>query len=90
MEDTSLAEEMELEESSHIPIPDLRSSTKYPDPWYRLHVFIYDLCNFASDPTARNRLDSIVDTSYLDTPYFTAPEVTALKRTKVGSGDTLQ
>ncbi|KDB21303.1 hypothetical protein H109_06778 [Trichophyton interdigitale MR816] len=44
--------------------------------WYRLHVYVYDLYNFRTD-----RLDSVVDITYLGKPYFNQEEVELLKNT---------
>lgn len=49
--------------------------------WYRLHVYVYDLRNFRTDSAARDRLDSIMDTTYLGKPYFNEEEVGILKNT---------
>ncbi|EER37269.1 conserved hypothetical protein [Histoplasma capsulatum H143] len=71
-------------------ISDLKSD-KFPALWYRIHVLVYDLRNFATDPTARERLESVVDVTYLGQPYFNAEEVAALTRTAVGhDGETLK
>lgn len=59
-------------------IADIRSKKSL---WYRLHVYAYDLRNFKIDSAARERLDSIVDVTYLGEPYFDTEEVEILKNT---------
>ncbi|EFQ99989.1 hypothetical protein MGYG_02997 [Nannizzia gypsea CBS 118893] len=59
-------------------VADIRSRKSL---WYRLHVYIYDLRNFKTDSAAMNRLDSIVDITYLGKPYFNEKEVEILKNT---------
>jgi hypothetical protein len=58
--------------------------------WYKLHVFIYDLRNFREMPTSHNRLDSIIDASYIGFPYFTEEEVQIIKSTIVQGEHTLE
>ncbi|OAL72711.1 hypothetical protein A7D00_2484 [Trichophyton violaceum] len=54
---------------------------------------MYDLHNFRTDSAARDRLDSIVDITYLGKPYFDGEEVEALENTISNSsgsqGETL-
>ncbi|EZF74562.1 hypothetical protein H105_03763 [Trichophyton soudanense CBS 452.61] len=54
---------------------------------------MYDLHNFRTDSAARDRLDSIVDITYLGKPYFDEEEVEALENTISNSsgsqGETL-
>ncbi|KAM5434677.1 hypothetical protein MferCBS31731_006623 [Microsporum ferrugineum] len=57
-------------------VADIRSRKSL---WYRLHVYVYDLRNFRTDSAARDRLDSIVDITYLGKPYFNEEEVEILK-----------
>jgi hypothetical protein len=68
-------------------IQDLRNT---PSLWYRIHVFVYDLRNFKERANCQSRLDSIVDASYLGTPYFKPEEVDMLKATKVDGEMTLE
>jgi hypothetical protein len=68
-------------------IRDLRSTHSL---WYRIHVFVYDLRNFKERADCQSRLDSIIDTSYLGTPYFKQEEVDMLKATKVNDEMTLE
>lgn len=55
--------------------------------------YMYDLHNFRTDSAARDRLDSIVDITYLGKPYFDEEEVEALENTISNSsgsqGETL-
>ncbi|KAI9652950.1 MAG: hypothetical protein M1831_006279 [Alyxoria varia] len=57
--------------------------------WYRVNLFIHDLRNFSTTPSALARLDSITDPSYLGAPYFSPSEVTMLKATLVDGDKTL-
>ncbi|DAA72944.1 TPA_exp: Uncharacterized protein A8136_4869 [Trichophyton benhamiae CBS 112371] len=59
-------------------VGDIRSRRSL---WYRLHVYVYDLRNFRTDSAARDRLDSIVDITYLGKPYFNEEEAEILKNT---------
>ncbi len=68
-------------------IQDLRNTHGL---WYRIHVFVYDLQNFKKRADCQSRLDSIVDASYLGTPYFTEEEVDMLKATMVNGEITLE
>jgi hypothetical protein len=68
-------------------IQDLRNTHSL---WYRIHVFVYDLRNFRERADCQSRLDSIVDASYLGTPYFKQEEVDLLKATKVNGEMTLE
>lgn len=71
-------------------VADIRSRRSL---WYRLHVYVYDFRNFRTDSAARDRLDSIVDITYLGKPYFDEEEVEALENTISNSsgsqGETL-
>lgn len=68
-------------------LSDLQSNLS-PDLWYRLHVFIYDLRNFNTNPAARSRLDSTVAVFYLGEPYFSVEEANLLRNTFVGPDST--
>jgi hypothetical protein len=68
-------------------IQDLRNTHSL---WYKIHVFVYDLRNFKVRADCQSRLDSIVDASYLGTPYFKQEEVDMLKATKVNGEMTLE
>ncbi|KAJ9324604.1 hypothetical protein DTO027B5_368 [Paecilomyces variotii] len=50
--------------------------------WYKIHIFLYDLRHFQEE-ASQARLDSVIDSSYLCSPYFTSEEVTQLKATKL-------
>ncbi|WEW57179.1 hypothetical protein PRK78_002641 [Emydomyces testavorans] len=78
---------MEDGPSTQITVADIQSNSSL---WYRLHVFTFDLRNFATDTAARDRLNSVVDVSYLGKPYFTPEEVEILKSTHgIGGSETL-
>ena len=57
-------------------VADLRNDTRL---WYKLNVFIYDLRNFRDIPKSQERLDSIIDASYIGLPYFTTTEALTIK-----------
>lgn len=60
--------------------------TSAPDNlWYRIHVFIYDLRHFKDNDAARQRLDSIMDASYIGMPYFTPAEASLITNTFVSA-----
>lgn len=69
-------------------LADIRSKKSL---WYRLHVYTYDLRNFKTDGAARERLDSIVDVTYLGEPYFNPEEVEIFRNTvcKTSGSETL-
>ncbi|KAK0128809.1 hypothetical protein ONS95_000759 [Cadophora gregata] len=61
-------------------VADLRNNTKL---WYKINVFIYDLHNFRDKPQSQERLNSIIDISYIGLPYFTPREAHTIKSTLV-------
>jgi hypothetical protein len=83
-----------------LPSPSMLSSPKYTTEeirqdcklWYKIRVFIYDLCNFRSNDKSRDRLDSVVDTYYIGLPYFNATEADKILHTieDVETGRTLK
>ncbi|KAE8148865.1 hypothetical protein BDV25DRAFT_10298 [Aspergillus avenaceus] len=66
-------------------ISDLKDSTISPDLWYRIHVLIFDLCNF-SKSASRDRLESVIDPSYIGKPHFSPEEAEKIKGTVIGTG----
>jgi len=65
-------------------IQDLKA---VPGLWYEIHVLIYDLRNFQANSACRERLETVIDTSYLGSPYFTPLEATIVKSFQVGESD---
>lgn len=65
-------------------IQDLKA---VPGLWYKIQVLIYDLRNFQANSACRERLETVIDTSYLGSPYFTPPEATIVKSFQVGESD---
>lgn len=63
--------------------------------WYKMHVFVYDLRNFDKVATSHDRLESLLNASYIDAlyigaPYFTPDEAATLRATAVKGDKTLQ
>jgi hypothetical protein len=63
-----------------VSIADIKANK---GPWYKLHVFIFDLRNFREVPNSQARLNSVVDAPYIGLPYFTPEEVALLKSTRI-------
>ncbi|THX20668.1 hypothetical protein D6D17_00519 [Aureobasidium pullulans] len=77
-------------QTEKIPTPTI-SDLKSNNPlWWRIHVFTYDLRHYRERPDSLERLETIVDISYLSTPYFNESEVTQLKSTLLSTGKTLE
>jgi hypothetical protein len=58
-----------------------------PGLWYKIHVLIYDLRNFQANSACRERLETVIDASYLGSPYFTPAEATMVKSFQVGESN---
>ncbi|KAL2067467.1 hypothetical protein VTL71DRAFT_1892 [Oculimacula yallundae] len=71
---------MDTSTTQQFTVADLRNNAIL---WYKINVLIYDLRNFSTVLPSQNRLDSVLDPSYLGPPYFTAPEAQTIKRTLV-------
>ncbi|THV71196.1 hypothetical protein D6C85_01642 [Aureobasidium pullulans] len=78
---------LQTEDSPESTISDLKSNNPL---WWRIHVFTYDLRHYRERPDSLERLETIVDISYLSTPYFNESEVTRLKSTLLSTGKTLE
>ncbi|PMD60577.1 uncharacterized protein K444DRAFT_386229 [Hyaloscypha bicolor E] len=50
-----------------------------PELWYKIHVLIFDLRSYQTNTGSRDRLEIIVDPSYIGSPYFTSCEVAIIK-----------
>ncbi|OBT55344.1 hypothetical protein VE04_04907 [Pseudogymnoascus sp. 24MN13] len=53
------------------------------DLWYKIHVFLYDLCNISKDHAAEARTLCTTDELYISAPYFTPEEALLIKNTVV-------
>ncbi|KAL8657426.1 MAG: hypothetical protein Q9226_001919 [Calogaya cf. arnoldii] len=56
--------------------------------WHKIRVFLFDLRHFAERPQSRDRLELIIDPSYIAAPYFTPSEVEAIKSFVPNGGET--
>lgn len=65
-------------------------STISPTIWYRLHVLLFDLQNFNHRQDSRERLDTVIDPSYIGAPYFTIEETTRIKQMTVTEKTTFE
>ena len=70
----------DLENYSEHTVQDLKHC---PSLWYKIHVFVYDLRHFKELVDSQARLESIVDASFIGTPYFQSDEIEYLKSTTV-------
>jgi hypothetical protein len=62
-------------------IQDLKDS---PNIWYKIHVLIFDLRSYQVSSASRDRLETVIDTSYIGLPYFTTIEAAVVKRLQIG------
>ena len=65
-------------------------NTIFPTIWYRLHVLLFDLQNFNHRQDSRERLDAIIDPSYIGAPYFTIEEADQIKQMTVTEKATFE
>ena len=63
-------------------------NTISPTIWYRLHVLLFDLQNFNRRQDSRERLDAVIDPSYIGAPYFTIEEATRIKQMAITENTT--
>lgn len=75
--------------SQQIPLHDLLNTIS-PTIWYRLHVLLFDLQNFNHRQDSRERLDAIIDPSYIGAPYFTIEEADQIKQMTVTEKATFE
>lgn len=68
-------------------IESVRSNNTF---WYKIHVFIYDLQNFRSSDTARDRLNGVFDPAYIGVPYIEPQDADLLKGVVVQGPKTLE
>ena len=47
--------------------------------WYRIRLFLFDLRHFREQSQSRERLEMVIDPSYIGAPYFDQAEVRRLK-----------
>ncbi|KAL8834798.1 MAG: hypothetical protein Q9170_003594 [Blastenia crenularia] len=66
-------------------------NTTSPQLWHKLRVFLFDLRHFRERSDSRDRLELIIDPSYIGAPYFTPAETKQLKSfVPEGSESSLQ
>ncbi|KAN0121949.1 hypothetical protein V8E51_000275 [Hyaloscypha variabilis] len=61
-------------------IQDLKES---PRVGYKIHGFMYDLRSFQENTASRDRLETVIDHSYIGSPYFTDTEAAMVKGLQV-------
>ena len=61
-------------------IQDLKES---PRVWYKIHVLMYDLRSFQANTVSRDRIETVIDPSYIGSPYFTDTEAAMVKGLQV-------
>ena len=57
-------------------IADMRQDE---DLWFRTRVLVHDLCHFAKDKNAQERLSQTTDAQYLSMPYYSDEQVAVVK-----------
>jgi len=62
-------------------VQDLKGS---PGIWYRIHVLILDLRSYQENNASHDRLETVIDPSYIGSPYFTDSEVAMVKGLRTG------
>ena len=68
-------------------IEDIKQNTKL---WYKVRVLLFDLRHFDERPASRDRLELVIDSSYIGAPYFDTSEIKILKSLATDeSGQTL-
>lgn len=70
---------------STTPGSSLQFLQQNPYLWYRVRLFVYDLRHYKARDDSRDRLELVVDPSYLGAPYSSPAEVDFLKSTIVES-----
>lgn len=64
-------------------VSNLQDTSRHPTLWYRIHVLLFDLQHFNQRPDSKERLENVVDPSYIGAPYFTAEEAIVVKNTRI-------
>jgi hypothetical protein len=73
-----------LESLSPMPTTtSMQDLKELPALWYKLHVLIFDLRSHKANSTSRDRLETVIDPSYVGSPYFTPAEATMVKSLQV-------
>lgn len=75
--------------SQQIPLHNLLDTIS-PTIWYRLNVLLFDLQNFNHRQDSRERLDAVIDSTYIGAPYFTDEEATRIKQIAVTEKKTFE
>ncbi|KAL5348573.1 hypothetical protein ACLOAV_005990 [Pseudogymnoascus australis] len=65
-----------MEDVQVISVEELKAQ---PYLWYKIHVLLYDLRNFQENSQSQERLDTVLDISYIGMPYFDQVEAQQLK-----------
>jgi hypothetical protein len=74
---------MDLNKPKFFSLSDLKDATISPTLWYRLHVLVFDLQHFNQRADSKERLESVIDPSYIGTRYFNPEEAVAIKNTTI-------
>ncbi|KAL9594310.1 MAG: hypothetical protein Q9219_007104 [cf. Caloplaca sp. 3 TL-2023] len=61
--------------NSSLQLQDLQNNTQF---WHKIRVFLFDLRHFSERIDSRNRLELIIDPSYIGAPYFEPSEAQRL------------
>lgn len=59
--------------------PQLQDLQSDAQCWYKIKVFLFDLRHFKERTDSRDRLELIIDPSYIAAPYFEPPEIEKIK-----------
>ena len=76
-----------LAEDEAVTTPSIQDLEEAPGLWYKLHVLLYGLRNYQANSRPRDRLKTVIDPSYIGSPYFTPSEATMVKSVQI-SGST--
>ncbi|OBT65206.1 hypothetical protein VE03_04724 [Pseudogymnoascus sp. 23342-1-I1] len=69
-------------------VTSLEDLKAQPSLWFKIHVLLYDLRDFEENPQAQERLDTVLDVSYIGMPYFDPVEAQQLKACVVDATDS--
>ncbi|KAL1988673.1 hypothetical protein VTN96DRAFT_8373 [Rasamsonia emersonii] len=73
-----------------ISLSDLRGSTGIsPTLWYRIHVLLFDLRHYSERADSKERLECVIDPSYIGPPYIEPEEAERIKNTVIHDGKKL-
>ncbi|KAL8840612.1 MAG: hypothetical protein Q9176_003725 [Flavoplaca citrina] len=74
--------------SRKTPSSNIQSLQDDLHTWHKIKVFLFDLRHFAERSESRDRLELIADLTYIGAPYFTPPEIKAIKSFVPDGGDS--